>query len=89
MQRYSYGVFLNFPGIRSKVQLQVDEAVKKLEDRLVPKGPGVTRYLTLPKEGLTDEQAKEELKKYVLDVSLFSFHPCVAGIGLIGISGKA
>jgi sphinganine-1-phosphate aldolase len=74
VQRYSYGVFLSFPGIRSKVQSQVDEALKKLEDRLVPKGPGVTRYLTLPKEGMTDEQAKEELKKYVTDVSLlFSF----------------
>lgn len=62
-QRYAYGVFLNFPGVKSKVQGQVDEALKKLEDKLVQKGPGVTRYLALPKEGFTEEQAKAELKK--------------------------
>lgn len=62
-QRYAYGVFLNFPGIKSKVQGQVDEALKKLEDKLVQKGPGVTRYLALPKEGFTKEQARAELKK--------------------------
>lgn len=70
VQRYSYGVFLNFPGIRSKVQSQVDEALKKLEDKLVPKGPGVTRYLALPKEGMTELQVKEELKKYGIASSL-------------------
>ncbi|CAZ82229.1 unnamed protein product [Tuber melanosporum] len=63
VQRYSYGVFLNFPGIRSKVQSQVDEALKRLEDKLVPKGPGVTRYHELPKEGMTELQVKAELKK--------------------------
>ncbi|PUU74653.1 pyridoxal phosphate-dependent transferase [Tuber borchii] len=63
VQRYSYGIFLNFPGIRSKVQSQVDEALKKMEDKLVPKGPGVTRFLALPKEGMTELQVKEELKK--------------------------
>lgn len=41
----------------------MDEALKKVEEKLVPKGPGVTRYLALPKEGFTDEQAKAELKK--------------------------
>ena len=39
--------------------------MKKLEDKLVPKGPGVTRYLALPKSGWTDEQVKAELKKSV------------------------
>lgn len=62
-QRYAYGVFLNFPGIKSKVQAQVDEALKKIEDKLVPKGPGVTRYLALPKEGFTEDQTRAELKK--------------------------
>ncbi|KAA8910493.1 pyridoxal phosphate-dependent transferase [Sphaerosporella brunnea] len=61
--RNAYGVFLNLPGIRSKVQGQVDVALKKLEDRLVPKGPGVTRYTELPKDGLSDEQIKEILKE--------------------------
>jgi len=39
--------------------------MKKLEDKLVPKGPGVTRYLALPKSGWTDEQVKAELQKSV------------------------
>jgi sphinganine-1-phosphate aldolase len=62
LYRIAYGVFLNLPGIKSRVQAQLDEAVKQLEDRLVPKGPGVTRYTALPKEGLTDESIKEILK---------------------------
>lgn len=41
----------------------MDEALKKLEDRLVQKGPGVTRYLSLPNEGFSEEQARAELKK--------------------------
>lgn len=55
---------MNLPGIKSRVQLQVDEALMKLEDKLVQKGPGVTRYTTLPKEGLTDEKIKEILTGY-------------------------
>jgi len=39
--------------------------MKKLEDKLVPKGPGITRYLALPKSGWTDEQVKAELQKSV------------------------
>lgn len=58
-------MFLGLPWIRSKVQGQVDEALKKLEDRLVPKGPGVTRYTTLPKDGLDNDKIKEILKEYV------------------------
>ncbi|KAF8544900.1 pyridoxal phosphate-dependent transferase [Trichophaea hybrida] len=61
LQHLAYGLFLNLPGIKSRVQLQVDEALMKLEDKLVQKGPGVTRYTTLPKEGLTDEKIKEIL----------------------------
>ncbi|KAL7275344.1 Dihydrosphingosine phosphate lyase [Rhizina undulata] len=63
LKRYIYGLVLRAPGIRTKVQSQVDEALKKLEDKLVPKGPGVTRYLSLPKEGFTEEQVKAELTK--------------------------
>lgn len=62
LQRFCYGLFLNAPGVRGRVKLQVDEALKKLEDKMVPKGPGVTRHIALPKEGLTDEAIKEELK---------------------------
>ena len=35
----------------------------KLEEKLVPKGPGVSHYLTLPKEGWSDEQVRAELEK--------------------------
>ena len=57
----AYGVFLNLPGIKSKVQGQIDDALQKLEDKLVPKGPGVTRYTELPKEGLSDDKIREIL----------------------------
>ena len=49
--------------MRSRVQKQVSEAVAKLEGRLVPKGPGVSHYLTLPKEGWTKEQIRAEMSK--------------------------
>ena len=48
--------------MRSKVQLQVSEAISKLESQLVPQGPGISRYLTLPKEGWTEQQVRAELE---------------------------
>ena len=39
------------------------EAIGKIEGKLVPKGPGISRYLTLPKEGWTDQQVRAELEK--------------------------
>ena len=39
------------------------EAILKLEGKLVPKGPGTTRYLTLPKEAWTEQQVRAELQK--------------------------
>ena len=63
IRRTLYGIFLKFPGVRSKVQAQVNEAIAKLEGKLVPKGPGVSRYLTLPKEGWTETQIRGELEK--------------------------
>ncbi|KAI9792458.1 MAG: hypothetical protein M1816_002342 [Peltula sp. TS41687] len=62
-RRILYGYFLRAPGIRSQVQKQVLESIVKIESRLVPRGPGVTRYLTLPKEGWTDEQIRAELDR--------------------------
>ena len=41
----------------------MSDAVKKLEGRLVPKGPGISRYLTLPKEGWSEQQVRAELQK--------------------------
>ena len=45
------------------MQKQVEEAIAKLEGKLVPKGPGISRYLTLPKEGWSDKQVGAELEK--------------------------
>ena len=49
--------------MRPKVQKQVQESIVKLEAKLVPKGPGVSRYLNLPKEGWSDKQVNAELEK--------------------------
>jgi len=63
VRRTLYGIFLRAPGVRSKVQAQVAEAIAKLEGKLVPKGPGISRYLTLPKEAWTEQQVRAELQK--------------------------
>ncbi|KAL9599021.1 MAG: hypothetical protein Q9219_004136, partial [cf. Caloplaca sp. 3 TL-2023] len=62
-QRFSYTIFLKAPGVRSRVENQVSEAIAKLECKLVPQGPGISRYLTLPKQGWTEQQVKAELEK--------------------------
>ncbi|KAL8983238.1 MAG: hypothetical protein Q9177_005033, partial [Variospora cf. flavescens] len=61
LRRSAYSIFLRSPGVRSRVASQVSEAVAKLQLKLVPQGPGVSRYLTLPKEGWTEEQVRAEL----------------------------
>lgn len=63
MRKTIYGIVLRTPGVRSKVQAQVTEAISRLEGKLVPKGPGVSRYLTLPKEAWTEQQVRAELQK--------------------------
>ncbi|KAL2857876.1 pyridoxal phosphate-dependent transferase [Aspergillus pseudoustus] len=62
---FFYTVFLRFPGVRGQVDKQVSTAIEGLETKLVASGPGVTRYLTLPKEGWTAEQVRAELDKLV------------------------
>lgn len=62
LRRFSYAIFLRAPGVRSRVQHQVSEAIVNLEKKLVPQGPGISRYLTLPKEGWTEQQVKAELE---------------------------
>ena len=63
IRRTLYGIFLRTPGVRSQVQKQITEAITKLEGKLVPQGPGISRYLTLPKEGWTEQQVRAELGK--------------------------
>ena len=63
IQRTLYGLFLRSPGVRSQVKKQVAQSIAKLEGKLVPQGPGISRYLTLPKEGWTEQQISAELSK--------------------------
>ncbi|KAI9804797.1 MAG: hypothetical protein M1825_001165 [Sarcosagium campestre] len=63
IRRTLYNYFLRAPGIRSQVQKQVSEAVTKLQTSLISSGPGVTNYLSLPKEGWTDSEVQSELQK--------------------------
>ncbi|EXJ54704.1 sphinganine-1-phosphate aldolase [Cladophialophora yegresii CBS 114405] len=56
-----YRMFLNLPGVRSKVAQQLASARADLENKLVPADPGVNRYLHLPKEPWTKEQLSAEL----------------------------
>ena len=58
-----YGILLSLPGVKSKVQKDVSDAVAKVESKLVPQGPGISRFLTLPKEGWTPDQVRAELQK--------------------------
>ena len=57
----AYRLFLRAPGVRSKVQKQVSETLTNLEAKLVQKD--LSRYLTLPKEGWTEQQVTAELEQ--------------------------
>lgn len=59
IERTLYGYFLRAPGVRGQVQKKVQESLDKMANKLVP--PGQTKYLALPKEGLTDEAVRAEL----------------------------
>lgn len=63
VRRYLYGVFLQLPGVRTKVQTQVSESLLKLERKLVPSGPGIERITSLPSEGWSEEQVRKKLSE--------------------------
>lgn len=48
------------PGVRTQVRKQVAEAITKLEQKMVP--TNATRYLTLPKEGWSEDDIRKELE---------------------------
>jgi sphinganine-1-phosphate aldolase len=60
LRRVLYGYFLRMPGVRNTVKKQVDEAVSKLQTKMVP--ANTTRYLTLPKEGWSEDAVRKELE---------------------------
>jgi sphinganine-1-phosphate aldolase len=55
-----YGYFLRAPGVRNQVRKQVNEALAKVHDKMIPVGG--TRYLALPKEPWTDDAVRTELQ---------------------------
>ncbi len=59
-RRILYGYFLRLPGVRTQVRKQVSEAISKMQTKLVPANQ--TRYLTLPKEGWTEDAVRAELE---------------------------
>lgn len=65
IRRVGYGLLLRAPGVRSQVQKQVNEALTKLQAKLVPSGPGIVRYINLPKEGWSEETVLKELDTLV------------------------
>lgn len=60
-----YRLFLRLPGVSSKVSAEVNASLLKLEAKLVPSGPGVVKYTSLPKEGWGKDRVLEELQKLV------------------------
>lgn len=60
LRRVLYGYFLRMPGVRNTVKKQVDEAVSKLQTKMVP--ANATRFLTLPKEGWSEDAVRKELE---------------------------
>jgi sphinganine-1-phosphate aldolase len=62
-RRSLYKIFLRLPGVKSKVDKDVSDAVAKIENKLVPRGPGISRFLTLPTTGWTPDQVRAELEK--------------------------
>jgi sphinganine-1-phosphate aldolase len=63
IRRYLYGVFLRLPGVRSKVQGQISESITKLEQKLVPSGPGIVRITSLPTTGWSEEEVRRKLEE--------------------------
>jgi sphinganine-1-phosphate aldolase len=60
LRRIAYGYFLRAPGVRGRVQKQVSESLAKMSDKLTT--TDITRHLTLPTEGLSDDAIRAELK---------------------------
>jgi sphinganine-1-phosphate aldolase len=58
-----YRIFLGLPGVRGKVQAEVKTTLADLEKKLVPSGPGITKYTALPAAGWGPDQVRAELEK--------------------------
>ncbi|KAG2016391.1 glutamate decarboxylase, variant 3 [Coprinopsis cinerea AmutBmut pab1-1] len=56
-------LILRVPSTKRKVAAQMDKAKLDVENKLVPKGPDVTRHLALPEEGKSIEWILAEMDK--------------------------
>ncbi|KAK3344138.1 pyridoxal phosphate-dependent transferase [Lasiosphaeria hispida] len=55
-----YGHLLRLPGVRTKVQKQVSEAIAKLQTKMVP--VSTTQHLAIPEVGWTEDAVRKELE---------------------------
>jgi sphinganine-1-phosphate aldolase len=60
LRRSIFTIFFRLPGIREKIQSQIDESKLQLEKQLIP--AGVERHLRLPAEGWGNDRVRTELK---------------------------
>ena len=56
-------LILRLPSMRKKVASEMGKARLDIENKLVPKGAGVTRHLALPEEGMPIEWILAEMEK--------------------------
>ncbi|KAK5105671.1 hypothetical protein LTR62_002496 [Meristemomyces frigidus] len=61
VRRRCYTVFLRLPFVAPKVKAELDKTLLELEKKLVPTGPGVKVYSTLPEQGWSVEDVRGEL----------------------------
>ena len=54
---------LRFPTAKKKVDEELGKARLDIEKKMVPQGPGVTRYLALPTQGQDPEWILAEMAK--------------------------
>ncbi|KAK9250667.1 pyridoxal phosphate-dependent transferase [Lipomyces tetrasporus] len=59
--RKFFRFMMTLPGISEKVNAELNKTLTRMEEDMVPRGPGIKRYLELPREGWTDEQVMSEL----------------------------
>ncbi|KAK9240793.1 pyridoxal phosphate-dependent transferase [Lipomyces kononenkoae] len=59
--RNFFRFMMTLPGIKEKVNAELDKTLARMEEEMVPRGPGITRHLELPKQGWTDDLVVSEL----------------------------
>ncbi|RXW20269.1 hypothetical protein EST38_g5579 [Candolleomyces aberdarensis] len=60
---------LRLPSMQKKVTTEMSKARLDIENKLVPKGPNVTRHLTIPEEGKSLEWILAEMEKMDLELN--------------------